>query len=233
MGVVRLPILFFLVVAVVGGHDGQPGAPGDLQQPFERDGLLGNSVIHQLDKKVALAQNIRILGGGLHRPVHVAEGAGAGHMGFETAGKNHQAFRVPGQELQVYARVVIETFKIAVGNQFQQILVTGLVPGQDREVAVVFSGRSLILLQAGTFGGVNLAADDGPDAGGGGGEIEFHGAVHIAVVGESQSGDFPVRQPFEELGRLSIAVGDAQHPVQERIFRVIMKMDKARGFHYR
>ena len=108
-----------------------------------------------------------------------------------------------GQQVEIDAGLVIEAVEVGGGDEVDEVAVALLVFAEEDEVVVAVGiGAGLVAL----LGDVDLAADDGVDAGGLGGVIELDGAEEIAVVGHGDGGHFLLDRDLHELVDIAGAV---------------------------
>jgi len=127
---------------------------------------------------------------------------------------------VLADELPVGARLVVVALQVGARGQLDQVLVAGLVLGEQREV-----GEALLDAAAprvAVAGDVELQADDGLDALVPGGAVELHNAAQRAVVGERHGGHAELPGPPHQ-------VFHAAGAVQQRVLAVDVEMDEFGG----
>ena len=78
--VVREGVLLAEIVAVVGRHERRVEALGQLHQPGEDLPLVGQSVVHQLDIEIVLAEDLPVSVQGPFGAGRVVAEEGAGHL---------------------------------------------------------------------------------------------------------------------------------------------------------
>ena len=206
------------IVAVVGGHQGQPGLGGDLDELLVGHRLFRDVV--GLEFEIETAGKKRGVFLGRRKPGAVALFQGLlDHLAFETGRQGDQAAAVFGQDLLVDARLVVEAAQMPDGRELEQVFVAGEVLGQENEMVARVARRPGVAVGQGLGRDVRLHADDRLDAGFMRGIVENKRAVEIAVVGQGQ-GRATVR-----LGR-GYGVGNADRPVEQGIFRMAVQMDE-------
>ena len=120
-----------------------------------------------------------------------------------------------GQQIQVDARLVIVAFEEALGDERREVAIPDEVGGKQRNVRLFAHGP----VEAPAGRDIRLAADDRGEFGVPGGVVELHRPVHNPVVGQRDGWGAILG------GSLAKAV-DPARPVQERVFRVHVKMDE-------
>lgn len=121
----------------------------------------------------------------------------------------------------VDAGFVPHALEVGVGDEFDEVGVASLVFGEEDEAEVVALGGVVVDAIAGD---VDVAADDGFDAGGFGGAVEFDGAVEDGVVGHGHVGHAHVAGG-------SKGVFYFEGAVEEAVAGVEMKMAEGGGGH--
>ena len=117
------------------------------------------------------------------------------------------------EQLPVDARLVVVALEVAEAGELDQVRVAGVVGGEQREVGVA------LLVRLAVVGDVDLAADDGLDAGVAGRLPELDGARHRAVVGEADRRHLELGGPRDE-------VGNPARPVEDRVLGVDVEVDE-------
>ena len=136
-----------------------------------------------------------------------------------------QTVLVRRQEFLVDARLVIIALQMRRGGQPDEVLVAGLILGQQAEMMInIPAAAAGFLLQPAARGDINLAADDGFDALFPRRLVEINHPVHGAVVGDGEGGKFQfmglVHQPVQPAGA-----------IEQGILGVQMEMNKVRVRH--
>ncbi len=195
--VVRLVVVLVGVVAVVGGEQRRADLLGDLDQLRVRVALGRQAVVLQFDEQVVPPEDVlqpRRLG---QRALLVAVQQRLQHVPTEAPGGGDQAFGVLLQQLPVHPRLVVVALHEGEAGQLDEVLVAGLVLGQQGEVVVelraalgVAAGVVDAPASGGTFrtmimGHVGLGADDRLDALLVALAVEVERAVHVAVIGDA------------------------------------------------
>ena len=136
----------------------------------------------------------------------------------EAAGERDQPGRVLLEQLPVDARLVVVALEVAEARELDQVRVSGVVGGEEREVRVA------LLLRLAVVGDVDLAADDRLDAVLLRLAVELDGAGQAAVVGEADGRHL-------ELCGARGERRDAAGAVQDRVLGVDVQMDEGRLRH--
>ena len=222
-GVVRVVIALMHVVYVVGGQQRRAEPLAILHQPAIDLAQFRDVVMLQLQEEVLAAKDVLVpadkLARGLLLTLHQQRRDFAG----EAARGGDQAIGVPGQEVAVDARVVVEALQLGGGGDFQQIAVAPIVarqqqqmrgPAVQRRVAVAHAARRQ----------VGLHADDRMDAFGPAGAVEVDRAEHRPVIADGQ-------RAHAQFGGARHQIVDATQPVQQRKLAVDVKMHKVFAGH--
>ena len=185
------------VVAVVGGEERGADLLGDLDQLRVRVALGLQTVVLQFDEQVVAPEDVLQPGGLGERTLLVAVEQRLQHVAAEAAGGGDQAVGVLLEQLPVHPGLVVVALHEGQARQLDQVLVTGLVLGQQREVVVELlaalgvatgvvdpapAGRSLAAV---VVGHVGLGADDRLDPLLVALAVEVERAVHVAVIGDA------------------------------------------------
>ena len=216
VGVGFLPIE---VVAVVGGHQLDAQLPGEFDHAAVGHGLLGDAVFLEFQVE-AVAEDLLQLHRPFARARRVLVGEAPGDLAVQAGGEDDQPLLVGVQGVQVDARPVVEPPGLGQAAEFHQVGVAGPVHGQGDQVKVVAGGA--VVAKHAVLGHVELAADNGLDAGLVRLLVEFERAVHGAVVGDGH------RRHVEFFGALD-QVADADGAVEHGILGVDVQMDKGCG----
>ena len=115
-----------------------------------------------------------------------------------------------GEQILVDAGLVVEALEVRLGNELDQVAIADVVPDQDGEVVralVAAILRATLLARPGRD--VELAADDGLDAGFRRRLVEVDRAEEIAVVGERDGRELEVLGLLDEFLELRGAVEEA------------------------
>ncbi len=155
------------IVRVVGAADPDSEGPRDAEGSLGHADLVGEAVRLDLREVVVTTEDVRVPGGDLERLPLLPGQEQPRHLGVEASGQDQEAVRVLGEELLVDPGLVVEPFEVAAGDELDEVVVPGLVPDEDGDVvgALVLSVDRRALEPA-AGGHVELAAQDGLDAGG-------------------------------------------------------------------
>ena len=187
--VVGVRVTFLDVMNVVGSDQLQPEFLRQSKQMAIDLGLLGNRVVLKFQIKILRAER-------LLEPVH--RGARLvqlvllnqlGDFAGQTARQGDQTVFVLRQDFLVDARLVVMALEVGRGDEFDEILIAGLVLGQQHQMVInILSAAAGFFVEATAGGDIDLAADDRFDALVAGGLIEIDRAVEDAVIGDGQGG---------------------------------------------
>ena len=184
------------VVRVVGAGDRHPERPGDAEGPVGHPDLVVEPVRLDLHEVVVAPEDVGVPAGDLERLALLPGQEEPRDLGVEAPGQDQEAVRVLGQELLVDPRLVVEPLEVALRDELDQVPVARLVPDQGGDVV-----RALVLpvdrgaLEPAARGDVELAAEDGLDAGGPRVLVEVDRAEQVAVVGERDGREAELRRP--------------------------------------
>ena len=166
-------------------------------------------------EEVAVAEQLAVPACGADGIVIAPVGQDARDFGGRAAGEAYQAGAVFFQQPFVYTRSVVEAFDVGLGDQLHQVAVAGIVAGQQHQV-----GRAAlagVLVVPAVVGDVDLAADDGLDAGVAAGGVEVHNTIEGAVVGDGQ-------RIHAQLAGAGDQFRDAADAVEHTVFGVNVEM---------
>ena len=188
-------------------------------------GLFGDAVILEFEIKIVRAERLFEPVNRLARLGQLVAHDPIRYFAGETAGEGNQPVLVRGQQFLVYARLVIITGQMRLGGELDEVFIAGGVLRQQQQVMIhVASAAAGFLFQPAARRDIDFAADDGFDAFFAGSLIEINDAVHGAVVGDGQCGEFQfmglVHQPVQPAGA-----------VEQRILGVQVEMNKVRVRH--
>ncbi len=209
------------VMGVVGGDEAGVVMRSQVEQGAVDLLQLRDVVLLEFEEEIVLAEDLVV-------PVDAAAGGvklvlldQARHLGRQAAGGADQALRVLGKEFLVDAGVVVKAFQLGSRGDLEQVLVAGLVLGQEQQVGglAVFLG---VVLLHGAGGHVGLHPDDGFDAGFLGGVVELDHAEHGAMVGDGQGGHVHLFGTLDQL--LDIAKA-----VEQGVFGVNVEVGEGHG----
>ena len=214
----RAGLVLMDVMGVVGRHEWELHVLAQAQQSLVYLVQLRDMAMLLEFEEIPVAEQLAIPARGLDRAVVVAVGQQPRHLGGGAAGEADQAGAVFFQQALVYARAVVEALDVGLGDQLHQVAVAGVVAGQQHQV-----GRAAlagVLVVPAVVGDVDLAADDGLDAGVAAGGVEVHHAVEGAVVGDGQ-------RIHAQLAGAGDQLRDAADAVEHTVFGVNVEMGKS------
>src|SRR5438876_9935127 len=149
-------IILMHVMAVIGGNGADAGAFGDPQHVGNNLALLIESVIVDLEKEAALAEDVLVVRRRALGELGPAGQKVGGHLAIETCGQADESFAVLAEQLFVDARLVIKAFQIAFRYKLYEVLITALVFAQNTHVMLPAVSR--IAIQTAGFCDVHLTA---------------------------------------------------------------------------
>ena len=100
----------------------------------------------------------------------------------ETGAEADEAFVKLGQHFHVNSGLCVKAFKLGNAGEFHQVLIAGVVHGQQDDV-VGLGGGGGVFIAAFPGGDIKLAANDGFNPLCPGLEVKFQGAIHGTMVG--------------------------------------------------
>ena len=129
-------VFFINIMAVIGGNEGDARFGAHFHQRLIDHLLFPHAMILQFQKEIAFAENFQIFQsrflGLIVRniqdiPGHFPRQAGAG---------SDQPFAVFSQKLLIHTGFIVETFREAIGNQLDQILIAFVIFRQEHHMII-------------------------------------------------------------------------------------------------
>ena len=206
------------IVGVVGGRHRDAGLPRQPDQLGQHRLVLGQAVVLQFNVVAVGPEQVPVPEGGGPGPLVIAGQQGLGHLAGQAGRQADQPLVVLFQQLLVHPGLGVKALGESGRHHLDQVLVAGLVFAQQDQVVVAV--HLVDLVEAGAGGHIDLAPDDGLDAGLFGRLVKLHAAVHHPVVGAGDGGLAalldPLHQPVDPAGA-----------VQQAVLGVDVQMDKA------
>ena len=220
--VVRRSVLFAQVVAVIGGDDRQAEVLAELQQLGVGAALAVNAVIHELQVHVVVSQNLAVAVDGVRRLLQVAVEDVSVDFALEAAGEADQALGMLGQKFFVDAGTVIKALQERLAQEAGEVLITGVIAGQQGQVVRRRADALAAAVEARGRRHVGLAAQNRLDAARLRRLVEFHGAEHVAVVGNGHGRHVKLLGAVQELVDAVGAVQQAELGVQVKMNETLL-----------
>ena len=172
------------VVRVVGGDDGYAEVLVNRVQPVIDLGQFRHvAVPHEF--QVVVSKDFPVPACGGAGVVHASLRDERRHFPTWAAGHDDQPIAELFQNLAIHAGLVVEAFQMRARDQLDQVLVAGIVLGEDGHVVRAALVGVSVVPTAGRD--VHFASDDGLDALGLGELVEVYRAVHPAVIGNGEA----------------------------------------------
>src|SRR5262245_5331164 len=179
----RTGVFLLQIMTIVRAGEGNAEPFVNLDQSGIGDALMLQSVCLHFQIEMLRAKDVLKLSCDGHRTGHIPLPDEIGNLTAQAAGKCDQPFVVFLEDLLIHSRLVIESLEICFTDEFDEILIPSLVPGQEDEMVVIVVRESTVFLGMSTAEGhVRLAADDGFHSCFFGLSIELNRAEHVAVV---------------------------------------------------
>ncbi len=215
---VRLGILPVRVVAVVGGEQGRAQVARQPDQLRVDVVLLGKTVVLQLDEERVTPEHVLEPRHQVARAVVVVLQQRLRHRTAETAARGDEALVMLLEQLEVDARLLVETVEVGVRRHLDEVAIPLRGFGEQREVVdVVVVATRTVEPTGGDH--VRLGADHGREVERAGRLVEVEDAVHVAVVGDADRG-------LAVGGGGGDDVGDARRTVEHRELGVQVEVDE-------
>ena len=211
------------VVAVVGGHQGQGEFPGQCLQVPVHQGLLGHLVGLDFQVKAIVVKDGGQLHGSLSGLLPAPLSKKPWDHALETGGKGDETPVVFSKEIQIDPGVIVKAFQMSQGHQAVEVAVPLFIHDEQDQVMGGGSpaGRCGPVLPA-LRGHVDLASQDGVNAGFSGCLKVLNRAEDVAVIRDGYGLHTQMDRPFLEPRN-----GDGA--VQEAELGVDVQMDERGG----
>ena len=230
--IVRCVVFRMCVVRVIGRDDRQIEVPPKAHQPVADPGLDVESVVHQFEEEVVLAEDVLKLAGRGERVLVVADAKPRLDLARRATRRADEPLCVAMEKFSVGARFVVEALDARQRRQAEQVMhaLGGL--GQQRHVRERTATGHIVVtalvplhafaLKTARIGGeVGLHADDGFDPGRLGFFVEVVGTEQIAVIGHGDGRHTQFCGAFKEVRML-------RGTVQHRVFGMHMEVYERR-----
>ena len=205
------------VVQVVGTDDLEAHLAGELAQRVVEtrlaDAVVGHdlgALVLQLDVEVVLAEDVDEGLRPLLGDFVLAAVDGLGDDAGDAGAGRQDAVMILAQRLERDARFVVEALRGGIRDDAHEVAVTAVVLGEQDHVIEL---GTLVARERGVGREVDLAADDGLDAGLDGRLVELRAAVHVAVIGDGDGGHAELLGPRAQLV-------DARRAVEQGVLRM-------------
>src|SRR5258708_30247365 len=189
------------IVAIVGGDDGDAGFLGEPHEVFVYALLNFQALVLNFEEKVAFAEDVAEAIGVLARESEFFLHHRLGDWAAKAGRQCDEALAVFREQVEINARLVIEAFEEAGGDQLDEIVIALEIFAKQNEVvaaartwlhftAIAVGHRRgfFAAVVAAAFGDVDFAADDGLDVAFAGFIEKVGGGEQISVVGDGPGG---------------------------------------------
>ena len=210
------------IVAIVGGDEGDAGFFGETNE-LRVDALFdGEALILNLEEEIAFAEDVAEAVGVFAGLVEFVVDDTFGDGAAETGAESDEAFGMFAEEIVIDARLVVEAFEEAGGNELDEIVIAlEILAEKDEVIAAACAGFEIVAIFGGgagffaavvaaALGDVDFATDDGLDVALAGFIEEIGGGEEVAVVGDGHGGHFLARGLVEKLGGFAGSVQEAE-----------------------
>ncbi|MBA7654041.1 hypothetical protein ES703_61915 [subsurface metagenome] len=169
--------------------------------------------------QVEIAKGLPIPQGGLFRLLKMPDTNKLGNLTNDTTGEGNETIVILLQKLLIHPRFIVETLKMCLGGKLNQILISGLIPGEENKVVIVFI--TSLTAEAAAGSEIHLTADNRLYPHLPSGLVKLNHAIHRAVVGNGQAvhTQFPGSR---------YQLWNAAHAVKQAIFGMDMEVSKHR-----
>ena len=210
-------VFFIDIMAVIGADERDARFGTHFHQCLIDDLLLTHTMILQFQEEIAFAENFKIF---QRRFLCFFVGSGqdiSGHFSCQAGTGSDQPFAVFSQKFLIHTRFVIKTFREAIGNQFDQILIALVIFRKEHHM--IITAALAFFFETGALRHIDLAADDGLYACILCRFIKLNSTVHGAMV---CNGDTVHPQFLHPLHQFL----DLRRAIQQAVFRMDMQMRK-------
>ena len=205
--VVRVRVAFLDVVDIVGRHQFEPHVSGPRDELSIDLGLIGDAVVVQLEVVVLHAECLLEPVDLVARPVEFLRHDQPGNLAGQASAQADQPLAVLREQFLVDPRLVVVALKLSGGGQAHEVLVTGLVLGQEHEMVVrLLAARAGLFLVPAAGRDVHLAANDWLDVPGAGCAVKIDRAEHRPVVGDRERTEAQVARLVDQAVHTARAV---------------------------
>lgn len=128
--IVCFSVFLFDVVHVVGCYEGESGFLGENKEVSVGGFFVSVAVVHEFEEEVIGAEDVGIFEGDFFGAFEVFVATGFVDFASEVAGESDEAFGVFAEQVFVDSRFVIHAFEVGAGDEFYEVVVSGLVFGQ-------------------------------------------------------------------------------------------------------
>ena len=218
--IVGFRVLCVCVVAVIGGDQRDAHLAAHFQKLRVDSLLVLIAVVLQLEEKIPLSEDIQIAFCRLAGARRISPDDLARHLAGQAGGRSDQPLVKLAQKFQVHTGFVIKPFREGTADDLHEVGVAGIVFRQQDQVIIPVVSVALLPVKARSRRDIDLASDDGIDAGLFCLFIKIDHAVHDAVIGNGRCRHAEFFDP-------AYVLGDLIGTVQERILRVDVKMRKS------
>ena len=210
------------VVHVVGDDERQAELARDRLQADVDDLLLLDALVLHLEEELSGAEDVAEGGGGLERPPVLPAPQARRHLALEAAAQADEPLGVPGQQVLVDPRLVVEALGEPRRDELDQVVEALVGLGQQHQVVVRLARRARALVPAARRD-VHLAAQNRLDAALLRLVVERDRREHVPVLGDRERGHLQLLRAVEQLL-------DAARAVEQRELRVEVQVDEL-GHH--
>src|SRR5579862_8529267 len=209
--VLGVGVVFAEVVTVVGRDQRQAEIFFQTEQIGVDAMFLLQALILNLKKEIVGTKNVAVGCSGIAGGIVIFFHQPLGHFAFQAARESDQTFGVFGEKLLAHPRLVVKPAQRGFGSDLGQVAVAFLAFRENQKMVVgITVGRSALDIVVVLLADVQLAANDGFDAGLVRGIDEMDRAKNVAVVGH---GDRRHTHLFDALDKLFDVAGAVEHGV--------------------
>lgn len=205
---------------VIGGDDLEVHFLGELEQGGIHQALRFEAVIVDLDVGVLFAVDFYDFGEGFAGFFFIASAEPFVHGAGNAASEADDALGILAEGVAIDAGLaIVESFEIALGDEFTEILPALVVFGEQGHVGGPFAAHDLAFVLHGPGCEVNFTAENRFYPGFVAILVKFDGPIEIAMIGHGHGGHSEFFGAFGEI------LG-ADHAVQKGKFGMQVKVDE-------
>ena len=217
--IMGLLILGIGVMDIVGGHQLKARIPAHAHKALVYQPLVRQPVVLKLQEEVVLSEYVHIPFGCPDRLLIHSSGQAALHLPCQTGAEGNDSLMVGPQHLIVHPGFIVKSVHKPLGHNFHQVFITLVVLCQQHQVIIPVLAAYRFPVKAGARGHIDLASQDGLNAGLPGSFIKINDSIHHTMVRDSHAVHAKLLCPGCQLL-------DFTGTIQKAVFRMDVQMGK-------
>ena len=169
------------VVSIIGGDERESHFAGEVDGAFKALSLDFESGVLNFEVE-AIAEDAGVPFDKFAGFVGVISEEESGEFGGGATGEADDTFAAFFEEWAIDAWFVVEAFEVGGGGESDEVIEAFAVHGEECEVCSGFFLAACGAIGAYTWSDIGFVTEDGSDAAGFAGIVEFDGSVEVAVV---------------------------------------------------